>query len=85
MKRLVDFTPDEILAMEKLAKVSKMDCWFGINDNNQIIDYENKSKVCPSQGGAVKDLLDGATDADFANLTPNELVQLIQILLRSSD
>jgi len=60
--------------LEKIASRSKMDCWFKINT-----DKDNKLSVHERD---IKNLMDGATEYDFATLTPNEVYTLVNILIK---
>ncbi len=62
--------------LEKIAKRSKMS-WFIVK-----IDKDNKMSVSEKD---INDLMDGATEYDFATLTPNEVYTLVNILIRCKE
>lgn len=75
----IALTPKEEEALEKLAKVSKMDCWFSI-DEFGVWDRENKKHINTSE--AIIELLDGATYSDILHTGPDEAYIIINLLIK---
>lgn len=75
----IALTPKEEEALEKLAKVSKMDCWFSI-DESGVWDRENKKHINTSE--AIIELLDGATYSDILHTGPDEAYVIINLLIK---
>lgn len=71
----------EIKALENLARVSKMDCWFGIDQQGRIRDYENHSRVL-SQRKGIKQLIDGATNKDLERIGSGDRASIIHLLFK---
>ena len=65
--------------LRKLAKVSKMDCWFSIDDNGVITDLEDNNTVM-NTSEAIYMLLDGASSQDFEHLDDVEMRTLVLML-----
>lgn len=66
-------------ALEKIAKVSKMDCWFSI-DELGVWDLENSTRMDINE--AVIQLADGATYSDILHAGPDAAYELINLLLK---
>jgi len=71
----------EIKLLERLARRSKMDCWFGVDENNNIYDRENPKRSC-SASKLCRTLLDGLTPFDIENLDKYEVFILLGIALK---
>lgn len=67
---------DSIEVLRKLAKVSKMDCWFSIDDNGVITDLEDNNTVM-NTSEAIYMLMDGASTQDFEQLNDREMRVLV--------
>ena len=65
-----------IEVLRKLAKVSKMDCWFSIDDNGVITDLEDNNAVM-NTSEAIYMLMDGASTQDFEQLDDREMRVLV--------
>ena len=65
-----------IEVLRKLAKVSKMDCWFSINDSGIITDLEDNNAVM-NTSEAIYMLMDGASTQDFEQLDDREMRILV--------
>lgn len=59
----VKIYPQDIEALNKLAEVSGMDCWFYMNEDGTASDLEQMIRIDPIK--AVSELLDGATTDDI--------------------
>lgn len=70
-----------ILLLEKIAKVSKMDCWFYIDRNGKVRDLESRNRQ-RSTRNSVRQLIDGMSKEDFDQLTDEDKWDLIQLMLR---
>ena len=81
MKQKVTLNDSEINILDKLAKRSKMDCWFLIDDKGRVRNLENYSRIMSTKK-AVRQLTDGLTQYDIEGLTSNEVVTLLNLLLR---
>ena len=68
----ITLTADSIEVLRKLAKVSKMDCWFSIDDNGVITDLEDNNVVM-NTCEAIYMLVDGASTQDFEQLDYREM------------
>ena len=67
---------DSIEVLRKLAKVSKMDCWFSIDDSGVITDLEDNNTVM-NTSEAIYMLMDGASTQDFEQLDDREMRVLV--------
>lgn len=65
-----------IEVLRKLAKVSKMDCWFSIDDSGVITDLEDNNAVM-NTSEAIYMLMDGASTQDFEQLDDREMRVLV--------
>ena len=65
-----------IEVLRKLAKVSKMDCWFSIDDSGVITDLEDNN-VIMNTSEAIYMLMDGASTQDFEQLDDREMRVLV--------
>lgn len=61
-------TNSETNVLEKIAKRSKMDCWFKVNDDLSVRERD------------IKTLVEGITSYDVETLSPNEVVILTSVL-----
>lgn len=85
------FTEEEVLGVsnvvsqeaavifEKIARRSKMDCWFGIDDKGRVYDREGdvKGKSATAQRILIRQLMEGMTQETFNELTDKEKTSLI--------
>lgn len=72
-------TSDQCDVLDKIARRSKMDCWFGTDEYGRVHDYEKEGRgtlVDPKIG--VGQLIDGMTSEDFHSLTEDEKFTLIK-------
>ena len=88
------FTEDEVLEVsnvvtkeaadifEKIARRSKMDCWFGIDDKGRVYDREGqvKGKSATAQRILIRQLMEGMTQETFNELTNKEKSGLVLAL-----
>ena len=72
---------EEIKVLEHLAHVSKMDCWFCINEKGKIIDLEDESRVLNTRC-AIQNLIDGFTEDDMHYLNEKEVYIFTMLLGR---
>jgi len=70
----------QIGVLEKIAKNSKMDSWFSIDEQGYVRDLEDNNKVLPTKGG-IKQLLDGLTIDDCGTLTKEDVYYLIDTMI----
>lgn len=68
--RKVTLTNSETEVLEKIAKRSKMDCWFNVNDDLSVRERD------------IKTLIEGITPYDVETLSPNEVVILTSVLYK---
>ena len=80
MKNNIKLSADTIIVLRKLARVSKMDCWFFINDDGTIFDLENNSAVM-NTCEAIYMLMDGASSQDLDCLNDSEKKTIISMFL----
>ena len=66
--RKVTLTNSETDVLEKIAKRSKMDCWFKVNDDLSVRERD------------IKTFVEGITPYDVETLSPNEVVTLTSVL-----
>lgn len=77
MQNINIILPEEsIEVLRKLAKVSKMDCWFSIDDSGVITDLEDNNAVM-NTSEAIYMLMDGASTQDFEQLDDREMRVLV--------
>ena len=72
--------PKEAAAIfEKIARRSKMDCWFGIDDKGRVYDREGqvKGKSATAQRILIRQLMEGMTQETFNELTNKEKLSLV--------
>ena len=75
----IKLSVDSIEVLRKLAKVSKMDCWFSIDDNGVITDLEDDNTIM-NTSEAIYMLLDGASPQDFEHLNYVETRTIVLML-----
>ena len=68
--RKITLTNSETDVLEKIARRSKMDCWFKVNDDLSVRERD------------VKTLVEGITPYDVETLSPNEIVMLTSMLYK---
>ena len=78
-------TSSEFDVINKIARKSKMDCWFCIKegknngeDYDYVFDCENGKKISLRQG--IKQLIDGVIEENILELTEYEKYILIKLL-----
>lgn len=81
MKKKLILSQKEIAILGKLAKRSKMDCWFSIGEDGKIRDLESKGKTISTRK-AVAQLADGLTDYDMEVLENGEKTAFAALLKR---
>ena len=72
---------DERAVLVKLAKKTKMDCWFSIRDGvngTYVFDLENRKAI--SLKSALKDMVDGLVDTNMEFLDNEEKVVFLKLL-----
>lgn len=88
---IMPFTEEEVLEVsnvltqeaaaifEKIARRSKMDCWFGIDDKGRVYDREGqvKGKSATAQRILIRQLMEGMTQGTFNELTNKEKLSLV--------
>lgn len=70
----------EEIALEKIAKLSKMDTWFGIDDKGRVYDREGdvKGKTDKTRRVLISQLIDGMTRDTWDALTDDERYNAIK-------
>jgi hypothetical protein len=70
----------EEIAIEKIAKLSKMDTWFGIDDKGRIYDREGdvKGKTDKTRRVLISQLIDGMIQETWDALTDDERYNAIK-------
>jgi hypothetical protein len=70
----------EEIAIEKIAKLSKMDTWFGIDDKGRIYDREGdvKGKTDKTRRVLISQLIDGMLQETWNALTDDERYNAIK-------
>lgn len=70
----------EEIALEKIAKLSKMDTWFGIDDKGRIYDREGdvKGKTDKTRRVLISQLIDGMLQETWNALTDDERYNAIK-------
>jgi hypothetical protein len=95
MNTKLQLSLDEALVLDKLARRSKMDSWFGIDENHNVYerenfgidenynvyDKENKNRKVSARN-ACKTLIYGLTTYDIEVLDKEETLTLINLALR---
>ena len=80
----MNLTQEEYYLLSDIAKDTKMDCWFAIQqtgDGEDIVyDFENERHLLLSDG--VFQLLDGTTDEDLEQLSTSDLLTLVKLLVK---
>lgn len=78
-------TSSEFNVINKIARKSKMDCWFCIKERkrneveyNYVFDCENNKGMSLRQG--IKQLIDGIIEENILELTEYEKYILIKLL-----
>ena len=71
-------------ALEKIAKISKMDCWFGIDDMGRVYDREGdiKGKTDKTRRILISQLIDGMTRDTWDALTDDEKYNVVNGIAR---
>lgn len=67
--------------LQKLAKKSKMDCWFDMDDNGVVRDLQNGGRVMSTKN-ACRQLIDGFTPEDLDGLSGREVNTLLEIAIK---
>lgn len=62
-----------------LARNSKMDCWFSVDDNGFCRDLENGDRLTSARK-CVYDLIDGMTHDDWESLTDENKLDIVYTL-----
>lgn len=72
-------TKEAAAIFEKIARRSKMDCWFGIDSKGRVYDREGqvKGKSATSQRILIRQLMEGMTQETFNELTDKEKISLV--------
>lgn len=70
----------EVKLLQRLARLSKMDCWFDMQEDGKVFDLENESKQTSTKH-ACRQLLDGLSMEDLEHLNNNEMYTLLNIAL----
>lgn len=75
-------TCEEYRILVKLARVSGIDCWFYLKQNNKgewyVFDLEERKRMSLRRG--VKILVEGLIDLNFNTLTRDEFCMLSRLL-----
>ena len=76
------FTLDEEDAFERIARVSKMDTWFGIDEHGRVYDRDGdvKGKNNAVRKTLVAQLIDGMTREDWNLLVDTEKFAVVKAL-----
>lgn len=71
-------------ALEKIAKISKMDCWFGIDDMGRVYDREGdiKGKTNKTRRILISQLIDCMTRDTWDALTDDEKYNVVNGIAR---
>ena len=71
-------------AIEKIAKISKMDTWFGIDDMGRVYDREGdiKGKTEKTRRILISQLIDGMTRDTWDALTDDEKYNVVNGIAR---
>ena len=81
MAYTIKMSDAEMNALEYLAKVSKMDCWFGITDHGVVYDRENGARFINPKT-AIYNLIDGATEYDIQEIGHYDSLTIMNLLAR---
>lgn len=77
-------TQEEYDLLSDIARDTKMDCWFVIQQTgdgeDMVYDLENGKPLLLSDG--VFQLLDGTTDEDLEQLSTSDLLTLVKLLVK---
>ena len=73
----LNLTDSEIAVLEKLARRSKMDAWFAIDDAGKVVDLEDCST---GERQAIKTFVEGFTEYDIEGLSASETLTLLTLL-----
>lgn len=80
----MNLTQEEYYLLSDIAKDTKMDCWFAIQQTgdgeDMVYDFENGKHLLLSDG--VFQLLDGTTDEDLEQLSTSDLLTLVKLLVK---
>lgn len=76
MGKKLELQSHQIPVLQKLAKVSKIDNWFNLDDDGVLRDRENGNKVMSVRKGC-KQLMDGITPEDLELLDGSEIYTLM--------
>lgn len=68
--RRIQLNENEVQVLEKIAKRSKMDDWFKVEETNLVKERD------------INDLIDGVTDYDVSTLDPEEVETLCKTLIK---
>ena len=77
----------EELALERIAKISKMDTWFAIDDKGRVYDREGdiKGKTDKTRRTLISQLIDGMTRDTWDALTDDEKYNVVNGIARCLD
>lgn len=78
----IALTVDQYNALNRLATVSKMDCWFYIRqqpDGSDVVWDLEDDEAMPLLKG-IRQLIDGMVEEDFKALTPAEQFTIAKLL-----
>lgn len=87
-QQVIDVTnpllPHEEKVFEKIAKISKMDTWFGIDDKGRVYDREGevKGKTPKTRRVLISQLIDGMTRDTWDALTDDEKYSIVNGIAR---
>ena len=87
-QQVIDVTnpllPHEEKVFEKIAKISKMDTWFGIDDKGRVYDREGevKGKTPKTRRVLISQLIDGMTRDTWDALTDDEKYNVVNGIAR---
>lgn len=72
-------TEEAAAIFEKIARRSKMDCWFGIDSKGRVYDREGqiKGKSATAQRILIGQLMEGMIQETFNELTNKEKLSLV--------
>ena len=82
-QQVIDVTnpllPHEEKVFEKIAKISKMDTWFGIDDKGRVYDREGevKGKTPKTRRVLISQLINGMTRDTWDALTDDEKYNVV--------
>ena len=68
--RKIKLSLPQVAVFEKIAKRSKMDDWFGVDETQEVREKD------------INDLMDGATDYDLDTLSGEEVYHLVNVLIK---